>query len=160
MSQLIDWPGIRAAAVALQSVREAAMRASAHLPPNEQRRLVERINKRAYRERWLDHAKALAKPRDNGSLPLSKPVQNGSDSLAIALNEHKNATRMSLAKSVRSMAQKAEKAKLAQSSRVLDVARTAGATFEDWQPKQGTQTNVMVNVALLGIDPGSIQATD
>ena len=70
----VDWPGLRAAAVALQSVRLAAIKASAHLPPDEQRRFVERVNKRAYRERWLHKAKVLSKPRDNGSLPLSKPA--------------------------------------------------------------------------------------
>jgi len=70
----IDWPGIRAAAIALNSVRLAAIKASQNLPPDEQRRFVERVNKRAYRERWLDKAKVLSKPRDNGSLPLSKPA--------------------------------------------------------------------------------------
>ncbi len=60
MSQIIDWPGIRAAAVALNSVRDAAMRAASQLPPIEQQRFVERVNKRAYRERWLDQARDLS----------------------------------------------------------------------------------------------------
>jgi len=50
-SDEIDWPGIRAAAVALNSVRLAAIKASHNLPTDEQRRFVERVNKRAYRER-------------------------------------------------------------------------------------------------------------
>jgi len=36
------------------------------------------------------------------------------------------------------------------------VAQTAGHTFEDWQPKQIAGTNVMVNIALLGVEPGQI----
>ena len=47
----IHWPGIRAAAIALNSVRLAATKASQNLPTDEQRRFVERVNKRAYRER-------------------------------------------------------------------------------------------------------------
>ena len=94
----IDWPGIRAAAVALNSVRLAAIKASAHLPPDEQRRFVERVNKRAYRERWLDKAKALSKPRDNGSLRLSKPVQSGADAVAQTLAERRQESIVHLSK--------------------------------------------------------------
>lgn len=52
--QSIDWSGIKTAAVALNSVRDAAMRAAIALPEPEKTRFIERVNKRAYRERWLD----------------------------------------------------------------------------------------------------------
>ena len=72
------------------------------------------------------------------------------------LADHKRETRISLARSVRRLAKRAEKAKLSDSKHVLNVAKTAGHTFEDWQPKQSAGANVMVNIALLGVEPGQI----
>ena len=48
----IDWPGIRAAAVAI-GVREAARQAGSNLPPDELVRFTERVMKRSSREGWL-----------------------------------------------------------------------------------------------------------
>jgi len=81
------------------------MKPSQNLPPGEQRGFVERVNKRAYRERWLNKAKALSKPRDNGSLPLSKPVQTGADPLATALADDSDATRICLSRAHRKAAE-------------------------------------------------------
>jgi hypothetical protein len=95
----IDWPGIRAAAIALNSARAAAVQAAALLPPEERQRFIHRVNKRAYRERWLSKARQLQKPRDNGSLPLSKPVLSGHEVLTRTLQEYGTRTKLGMAKS-------------------------------------------------------------
>ena len=154
MSQPIDWPGIRASAVALQSVREAAMRAASNLPSDEARRFVERVNKRAYRERWLDHAKALAKPRDNGSLPLSKPVQSGADSLQDALLEHGNATKLALSTAARRGAEhlaKARPAAILKRHHALRNVTAAAAQLHGWDSGKGG-THVSLNLLSIGGD--------
>lgn len=55
----LDWSGIRAAA-AFVGVREAARRAAINFPPDQQQAIVERIRKRALRQRWVDKDKAHA----------------------------------------------------------------------------------------------------
>ena len=55
----IDWPGLRAAAVVI-GIRAAARNASSHLPLVEQKRFVERVMKRASREKWLAKAQVPA----------------------------------------------------------------------------------------------------
>lgn len=80
MSQQIDWSGIRAAAVAIGSVRDAAMRAAIALPPDQKARFVERVNKRAYRERWLKYpslVQATVSKRVQTDQTLAKSVQTG-----------------------------------------------------------------------------------
>ena len=140
----IDWPGLRAAAVALQSVRLAAIKASVHLPPDEQRRFVERVNKRAYRERWLDKAKALSKPRDNGSLPLSKPVQSGADAIKQTLAERRQESIVHLSKYTVEAGKR-----LADSKGNLDHARKfqqIAAGRANVFPEEAPDTRIQVNV--------------
>jgi hypothetical protein len=103
--QEIDWSGIRAAAIALNSVRLAAIKASQHLPTDEQRRFVERVNKRAYRERWMEKARAMSQPKIAGALPLSKNVQTGSDVLKETLTEDSRETRIGLSAAARKAAE-------------------------------------------------------
>ena len=136
-SEEIDWPGIRAAAVALNSVRLAAIKASAHLPPHEQRRFVERVNKRAYRERWLDKAKSLSKPRDNGSLRLSKPVQTGADVVAQTLTERRHNSALHLAKYAEQAGKNLAKSKgdLALTRQFQQVASGRASLFPEDQPR-------------------------
>ena len=147
--QEIDWAGIRAAAIALQSVRLAATKASAHLPPNEQRRFVERVNKRAYRERWLDKAKALSKPRDNGSLPLSKPVQTGADALAEILADDNRQTRISLSGAARKAAEHlaaSNPAKIVREHHALRSITKSAAELHNWNqthPEKPFSLNVL-----------------
>jgi hypothetical protein len=88
--QAVDWSGLKAAAIALQSVNEAARRASINLPPAEAERFRNRVNKRAYRERWLDQNASLAETATvRNAKHLSKNVQTGSELLAnMAQAEH------------------------------------------------------------------------
>ena len=143
----VDWPGLRAAAIALNSVRLAGIKASAHLPPDEQRRFVERVNKRAYRERWLDKAKVLSKPRDNGSLPLSKPVQTGADSIAATLAERKEKSALHLSRYVVDASQK-----LASSRGELKLARSGKdvvAMRSGIWPEHQNRTDIGLTINLL-----------
>jgi hypothetical protein len=69
----IDWPGIRAAAVVI-GIRAAARNASSDLPPVEQKRFVERVMKRASREKWLAKAQGVTPPtiaHPSATLPAS-----------------------------------------------------------------------------------------
>jgi methylphosphotriester-DNA--protein-cysteine methyltransferase len=75
----IDWPGLRAAAVAI-GIRPAARQASRHLPPDERERFVQRAMKRCSREKWL--AKAQQDKADAvvaSPTALSANVRKGSD---------------------------------------------------------------------------------
>jgi hypothetical protein len=155
----IDWSGLKVAAIALQSVRQAAIYASSDLPADEQQRFVERVNKRAYRERWLANVHAMSKPRDNGAMPLSKPVQTGSDALEIALQRDERETRASLSKYARKVSKTAAASPdIEQAPLVHKVAQTAGIVHK-WDQKTGAP-NVMVNIALLGIDPGDVEVSE
>jgi len=95
--QQVDWSGLKAAAIALNSVQEAARRASNSLPAPEQQRFIERVNKRAYRERWLDQAKALSLSAPTNAKPLSNSVQTGSELLLSKLKQHGDNTKQNLA---------------------------------------------------------------
>jgi len=75
----IDWPGLRAATVAI-GIRRAARQAAQDLPPHEKERFVERAMKRCPREKWLiksqqDKADALA----TSSAALSANVRKGQE---------------------------------------------------------------------------------
>jgi hypothetical protein len=149
----IDWPGIRAAAIALNSVRLAAMKASQNLSAAEQRRFVERVNKRAYRERWLDKAKVLSKPRDNGSLPLSKPVQSGADAIAATLAERKEKSALHLSRYVVDASQK-----LANSNGKLELARSGKdvvAMRSGIWPEHQNKTEIGLTLNLLNLTSGN-----
>ena len=93
----VDWPGLRAAAVAI-GIRKAARQAARDLPPNEQERFVQRAMKRCSREKWLvkaqqDKADALA----TSPSALSATVRTRADTLANALSDESCAIRMNVA---------------------------------------------------------------
>jgi len=139
-AQPIDREAVRVLALSV-GLREAARQ----LGLNE-----DRVCKWSERGKWFKPTPQPPKQSDVSS--VSKP----GEIMLNVLTEHKIETRMSLARSVRRLAKRAEKAKLSDSKHVLNVAQTAGHTFEDWQPKQSAGTNVMVNIALLGVEPGQI----
>jgi hypothetical protein len=133
----IDWSGIRAAAVALRSVHAAAVQAAADLPADEAKRLVNRIDKRAYRERWLERAGEMSNSAPTNAIALSKPVQNGSDLLAKTLSRRKDKSALHLSRYVVQASKKAADSKgdlaLAQ-----DVRHVAGVRSHLWpQDRQG-----------------------
>ncbi len=74
------------------------------------------------------------------------------DALQAELQGHERETRLSLARSSARMAKDAETVTLRDSKHVLNVAKTAAITHR-WEGQDKQQTNVMVNVALLGIRP-------
>ncbi len=157
--QQIDWPGIRAAAIALNSVRLAATKASQHLSSDEQRRFVERVNKRAYRERWLDEAKVLFKPRDNGSLPLSKPVQTGANTLTTALADESDATRICLSRANRKAAEtfagmSGEKLARGETARALKDHGNGAALVHGWNLEKG-KAEIGLTLNLLNLASGN-----
>jgi hypothetical protein len=153
----IDWSGIRAAAIAGNNIREAARSAASDLQPVEQARFVQRVLKRAQREQWIAKARAVsqaAKPINE--LPSSAIVSNGSDSLARTLATRKDKSAMHLSRYVvdaskRAAASKGE-LKLAQ-----DVRHVAGVRSHLWPEERPEQASVMVNVAILGVDPRSVR---
>jgi len=152
----IDWPGLRAAAVALNSVRAAAVQAAASLPPDERKRFVERVNKRAWRGRWLDRARAIAKPRDNGSLPLSKPVQTGADVLKETLAADSRETRIGLSAAARKAAKTFAKmpgAKVIKHAQAHRHVTTSASVLHGWDEEGNPapfNLNVL-NLAQLGL---------
>jgi hypothetical protein len=81
-SEEIDWPGLRAAAVAI-GIRKAARQAARDLPPDEQERFVQRAMKRCSRQKWLvksqqDRADAVV----TSPSALSANVRKGADVLS------------------------------------------------------------------------------
>jgi hypothetical protein len=107
----IDWAGIRAAAVTL-GIRRAARNAAKGLPPEEAKRLVDRIRKRAEREGWSqDKAKALAAVQSTNTTlattsgqSTSPSVATGAQSVATALAEDSKQTRVGLSTATRKAA--------------------------------------------------------
>jgi hypothetical protein len=110
----LDWPGLRAAAIALQNVQEVARQAARNLPPLEAKRLVQRIKKRAFRERWLDseiitpvRSSTVLQETNQSSFPPQDPCtrhppvgSSGAEILARTLKERKDQSALHLSKYV------------------------------------------------------------
>ena len=103
----IDWPGLRAAAVAI-GIRKAARQAARDLPPDEQARSVQRAMKRCSREKWLVKSEQVkADAVAMSPTALSANVRTGADALANALAEDSHATRIATARAHRKAAEHA-----------------------------------------------------
>lgn len=155
-TQVIDWAGIRAAAVTI-GIRAAARQAAHALPPIEQQRFVKRVLKRAEREGWMkakQAAMSLVPVSPSGpSLPLSSHVVTGSDLMAKQLADDSTATRVGFSKAARKVAQHASTLEPADlmdkdTSQAAKHWHGVAAGVHGWEQKQD-QTAVMVNVALL-----------
>jgi len=101
----IDWPGLRAAAVAI-GIRPAARQAARDLPPEERERFVQRAMKRCSREKWLvksqqDRTDAIV----TSPTSLSANVRKGSDVLSEILSEDSRETRIGLSSAARNAAE-------------------------------------------------------
>ena len=93
----VDWPGLRAAAVAV-GIRKAARQAARDLPPVEQERFVQRAMKRCSREKWLVKARQdKADAAATCPTALSGTVRTRADALANALTDESCAIRMNVA---------------------------------------------------------------
>ena len=86
-----------------------------------------------------------------------RTVRPVADTHADVISELETQTRLSLAKSTQRLAKDSEGVTLRDSKHVKNVAQTA-AIVHKWDAKT-THANVMVNIALLGVDPGEVQAT-
>lgn len=150
----INWGELKAAAIALSSVTDAARRASVTLPESEQQRFIERVKKRAYRQRWLDNAKALKLTAATNAKPMSTAVLSGSDALATALADDNRETKLSLSKGVRRAAKYIETLPdpllLTGADKVRQIVSSA-STIHGWEEKQ-QQGVGLVNVTLIRVE--------
>jgi hypothetical protein len=146
----IDWPGLRAAAVAI-GIRKAARHAASDLPPDEQERFVQRAMKRCSREKWLvkcqqDRTEAVA----TSSTALSANVRKGADVLADVLATRKGETKLHLSKYALEASQEAaehpEKLKITRQAK--EIAQTAN---EVWAEESADVTQPFINVAILNL---------
>ena len=108
---------------------------------------------RAKREGWtreIRNAKALVKRED--VLPAVTPMA----AAAVTLNERKDKTKLNLSRySIEASEEAANhKQKLKIARQVKDVAAVAASV---WPAEKHEGPNLMVNVAILGIDPGSVR---
>src|SRR5262245_36134210 len=100
----VDWPGLRAATVAI-GIRKAARQAARDLPPDEQERFVQRAMKRCSREKWLAKARQVKAGAIMASpAALSANVRKGSDVLSEILEEDSRETRIGLSAAARKAA--------------------------------------------------------
>jgi hypothetical protein len=141
----IDWSGIRAAAIAGNNIREAARSAAANLTPVEQERFVDRVLKRAQRERWTARAREVKEAAlAINELPMSAKVGTGSDSLARTLSHRKEKSAMHLSRYVVDASEAAARSngdlEIAQ-----DVRHVAGVRSHLWpEDRQGDSMDVQI----------------
>jgi hypothetical protein len=134
----IDWPGLRAAAVAI-GIRRAARQAAQDLPPDEQERFVQRAMKRCSRQKWLtkaqqDKADAIV----TSPTALSANVRKGCDVLSEVLAEDSRATRIGLSAAARKAAEHlaaSKPARIVRKHHALRSITQSAAELHDWNEK-------------------------
>ena len=148
---MIDWPGIRAAALVL-GVREAARQAAANLPDIERQRFVFRVLKRSKREGWIKAklSSMSSVPRNSGK-PMSSNVATGAHVVAIGLAELSHETRIGLAQLAKRAVDHAVKSKRALSlSSTSDLRQLTASAAQIGGWNEGEQTHqTLVNVNIL-----------
>jgi hypothetical protein len=75
------------------------------------------------------------------------------------LREHGEATKIALSAAARRGAEHLAKSKpvaIVKSHHALRNITAAGSQLHGWEAKSGPAANVMVNIALLGVEPGSV----
>lgn len=155
MLQQIDWPGIRALAVAI-GVREAARRSAADLPEDEQNRFVERVMKRSQREGWIVRKiEAQATRVASPALPMSAPVRIAADSMAESLEDDSKATRIGLSQASRRAADHLRTqtgANVLKSAKSMKEIASVASIVHGWEAKkdQGVQINLNVAIGVIG----------
>jgi hypothetical protein len=101
----IDWPGLRAAAVAI-GIRKAARQATRDLVPDEQERFVQQAMKGCSRQKWLVKSQQVKTDAIVISpTALSANVRKGSDVLGEILEEDSRETRIGLSAAARRAAE-------------------------------------------------------
>lgn len=152
MTEPIDWPGIRAAAVTI-GVREAARQAGQHLPPGELKRFTDRVMQRCHREGWIREKKRIIQepPPITTSKPLSAKVSNGADSLVNHLAQKKEKSRLNLAKFVVNASSVAAKSR--KPLAIAQDVRHVSAVMQALWPEEGSK-GLTLN---LGVAIGGMQ---
>jgi hypothetical protein len=90
---------------------------------------------------------------------MSSNVLNGSNALQNTLQEHGNATKLALSRAARRGAEhlaESNPVAIVKSHHALRNITAAGSQLHGWEAKSGPAANVMVNIALLGVEPGSV----
>jgi len=153
-SEEIDWPGLRAAAVAI-GIRPAARQAARDLPHDEQERFIQRAMKRCSRQKWLiksrqDKADAIV----TSPSALSANVRKGSDVLSETLAEDSRETRIGLSAAARKAAETFAKmpgSKVIKHAQAYRNVTASSSVLHSWDDSHGN--NPVVNIALLGLKP-------
>jgi hypothetical protein len=144
----IDWPGLRAAAVAI-GIRPAARQAARDLPTGEQERFVQRAMKRCSRQKWLvksQQHKAYAIVTSPAA--LSANVRKGSDVLSDVLAEDSRATRIGLSAAACKAAETFAKmpgSKVIKHAQAHRHMTASASVLHSWDDK-GNQTPFTLNV--------------
>jgi hypothetical protein len=92
--------------------------------------------------------------KSNVSQIVTNPVQAVAERISDELADNERETRLSLSRYARRAAKDSEEAKLRDAPYVHKAAQVAGIVHK-WDQKE-QNTNVMVNVALLGCDPADV----
>jgi hypothetical protein len=148
----IDWPGLRAAAVAI-GIRQAARQAAQDLPPDEQERFVQRAMKRCSRQKWLvkaeqDKAEAAA----TSSRALSADVRKGAYVLSELLAEDSRETRIGLSSAARNAAEAFAKmpgAKVIKHAQAHRHITASSSQLHGWDAAQARGEQTLVSVQIL-----------
>jgi hypothetical protein len=148
----IDWPGLRAAAVAI-GIRPAARQAALDLPPDEQERFIQRAMKRCSRQKWLvksqqDKADAIATSPNT----LSANVRKGADVLSETLAEDSRETRIGLSAAARKAAETFAKmpgSKAIKHARAHGNVTRSASVLHGWDDK-GNRIPFSLNVLNIG----------
>ena len=129
--QDIDWPGLRAAAVAI-GIRPAARQAAQDLPPHERERFIQRAMKRCSRQKWLVKSQQ-AKADAISAHPLSANVRSGADVLTSALQDRKEKSALNLSKYVTDASKNLARSRgrLALSKAAADVVRVRAGVWPE-----------------------------
>jgi hypothetical protein len=155
----IDWPGLRAAAVAI-GIRPAARQAARDLPPDEQERFIQRVMKRCSRQKWLvksqqDKTDAVA----TSPTALSANVRKGADVLSEVLAEDSRETRIGLSAAARNAADTFAKmpgSKVIKHAQAHRHMTASSSVLHSWDNK-GNQipfTLNVLNINSLSVDTG------
>jgi hypothetical protein len=151
-SEEIDWPGLRAAAVAI-GIRRAARQAARNLPPDEQERFVQRAMKRCSREKWLAQSqKYKADALTTSPTALSANVRKGSDVLSEILADDSRETRVGLSAAARKAAETFAKmpgAKVIKHAQAHRHVTRSASVLHGWDEK-GNPVPFSLNVLSIG----------
>jgi hypothetical protein len=150
--QDIDWPGLRAAAVAI-GIRPAARQAAQDLPPHERERFVQRAMKRCSRQKWLVKAQ-----RDKADAAITSPtalsanVRKGSDVLGELLAEDSRETRIGLSSAARNAAETFAKmpgAKVIKHAQAHRHITASSSQLHGWDAAQARGEQTLVSIQIL-----------